>query len=47
MWPLAVAELRDLDARNPTGTTLLYGAKDERVNHARILADYLAAPTLP
>ncbi|WP_104164011.1 DUF488 domain-containing protein [Cryobacterium sp. N22] len=44
---LAVAELRDLDTRNPTGTTLLYGAKDERVNHARILADYLAAPALP
>ena len=44
---LAVAELRDLDAHHPAGTTLLYGAKDERVNHARILADYLAAPALP
>ena len=38
----AVAELRDLAAAHPT-TTLLYGAKDPRVNHARILADYLAA----
>lgn len=44
---LAVAELRDLDAHNPAGTILLYGAKDERVNHARILADYLAEPALP
>ena len=35
-----VAELREIAARGPV--TLLYGAKDPRVNHARILADYLA-----
>ena len=38
----AVAELRDLDADDPIGTTLLYGARDAHVNHARILAEYLA-----
>lgn len=37
----AVAELRALAAHNPT-TTLLYGARDPQVNHARVLADYLA-----
>jgi len=36
----AVAELREMAAEHPT-TTLLYGAKDPHVNHARILADYL------
>ena len=39
----AVAELREIVARGPGPTALLYGAKDPRVNHARILADYLAA----
>ncbi|TFB98732.1 DUF488 family protein [Cryobacterium adonitolivorans] len=39
----AVTELRELAARNPSGTTLLYGARDAHINHARILADYLAA----
>lgn len=39
----AVTELRALAAEHPV-TTLLYGAKDRHVNHARILADYLAAP---
>lgn len=38
----ALAGLRELAAEHPT-TTLLYGAKDPHVNHARILADYLAA----
>lgn len=37
----AVAELRELTAHHAT-TTLLYAAKDPVVNHARILADYLA-----
>ncbi|MFC5928368.1 DUF488 family protein [Cryobacterium melibiosiphilum] len=41
----AVADLRDLirdnTARGIT-TTLVYGAKDPHVNHARILAAYLA-----
>jgi uncharacterized protein YeaO (DUF488 family) len=37
----AVEQLVDLVARNPT-VTLLYGAKDETVNHAVVLADYLA-----
>ena len=38
----AVAELRDLVAQNGhTTTTLLYGAKDPQINHARILAEYL------
>lgn len=36
----AVAELRGIAARNDT-TTLVYGAKDPHVNHARILAEYL------
>jgi uncharacterized protein YeaO (DUF488 family) len=35
----AVAELRALAAHGTT--TLLYGATDPAVNHARILADYL------
>jgi uncharacterized protein YeaO (DUF488 family) len=35
----AVAELRELAAAGPT--TLLYGAKDPGVNHARVLAGYL------
>jgi len=39
----AVAELRGLAVENPV-TTLLYGAKDREVNHARILAEYLADP---
>ena len=39
---LAVAELRELAAHHPIGTTLLYGARDAHVNHARILAEYLA-----
>lgn len=39
----AVAELREIATRGPGPTTLLYGAKDPRVNHARILAEYLAA----
>ena len=38
----AVDELRQLAAHNPPTTTLLYGAKDPHVNHARVLADYLA-----
>ncbi|MBC7441530.1 MAG: DUF488 family protein [Ramlibacter sp.] len=40
----AVAELRALVARNAaehTETTLLYGARDPLVNHARVLADYV------
>ena len=37
----AVTELRELAAQSAGTTTLLYGAKDDRVNHARILADYL------
>jgi uncharacterized protein YeaO (DUF488 family) len=37
----AVEQLVDVVARHPT-VTLLYGAKDERVNHAVVLADYLA-----
>ncbi|KGJ77517.1 hypothetical protein GY21_07785 [Cryobacterium roopkundense] len=36
----AVAELRALAAAG--ATTLVYGAKDPHVNHARILAEYLA-----
>ncbi|TFC46388.1 DUF488 family protein [Cryobacterium sp. TMT1-21] len=41
----AVAELRALLARNTaahTETTLVYGARDPVVNHARVLAAYLA-----
>ena len=41
----AVAELRELAAAGPT--TLLYGARDPHVNHARILADYLEPPASP
>jgi len=41
----AVAELRELAATGPT--TLLYGARDPRVNHARILAEYLQPPSSP
>ncbi len=37
----AVDELRDIVADNDT-VTLVYGAKDPRVNHARILRDYVA-----
>lgn len=36
----ALAQLRGIAAHGPT--TLLYAARDPRVNHARILADYLA-----
>ncbi|KFF58886.1 hypothetical protein JF66_15385 [Cryobacterium sp. MLB-32] len=36
----AVAALRALVARGPA--TLVYGAKDPHVNHARLLAEYLA-----
>lgn len=36
----AVAELRDIIARNPT-VTLLYGAKDPQINHAIVLRDFL------
>ncbi|TFC96819.1 MULTISPECIES: DUF488 family protein [Cryobacterium] len=38
----AVTELRELAALGGT-STLLYGAKDPKVNHAQILADYLGA----
>lgn len=41
----AVQELRALigrDEETQTTTTLLYGARDPEVNHARILAEYLA-----
>ena len=41
----AVAELRELAAAGPT--TLLYGARDPHVNHARILAEYLERPASP
>jgi uncharacterized protein YeaO (DUF488 family) len=37
----AVAQLVKLVAQNPT-VTLLYGAKDKTVNHAVVLAEYLA-----
>ncbi|WP_437583691.1 DUF488 domain-containing protein [Paramicrobacterium sp. CJ85] len=37
----AVDELRDIVADNNT-VTLVYGAKDPSVNHARILRDYVA-----
>jgi uncharacterized protein YeaO (DUF488 family) len=37
----AVDRLRQIVASNPT-VTLLYGEKDEAVNHAIVLADYLA-----
>jgi len=37
----AVTDLRELVAQGGGPTTLLYGAKDPEVNHARILADYL------
>lgn len=37
----AVIELRELAARAGGPTTLLFGAKDPQINHARILADYL------
>lgn len=36
----AVDQLREIMAANPT-VTFLYGAKDEAVNHAVVLADYL------
>lgn len=38
----AVAELRDLISSHPT-VTLLYGAKDPELNHARVLQDVLDA----
>lgn len=39
----AVAGLRQLAAaREPGRVTLVYGAKDPHVNHARVLAEYLA-----
>lgn len=44
----AVAELRGLAVKNAaanTATTLVYGAKDPHVNHARILAEYLSETT--
>lgn len=44
----AVDELRGLAAKNAaanTATTLVYGAKDPQVNHARILAEYLSETT--
>ena len=37
----AVDQLRQLVASNPT-VTVLYGAKDRAINHAVVLADYLA-----
>ncbi|WP_104166944.1 DUF488 domain-containing protein [Cryobacterium sp. N22] len=37
----AVTALRELAAHATGPTTLLYGAKDPVVNHARVLADYL------
>jgi uncharacterized protein YeaO (DUF488 family) len=46
----AVAGLRKLAAaREPGRVTLLYGATDPQVNHARVLAEYLegAAPGVP
>ena len=36
----AVAQLRALVSKGDT--TLIYGAKDPHVNHARVLAEYLA-----
>jgi uncharacterized protein YeaO (DUF488 family) len=39
----AVARLRDLGRRE--GVTLVYAARDTVHNHARVLADYLDAPT--
>ncbi|TFD50191.1 DUF488 family protein [Cryobacterium frigoriphilum] len=42
----AVTDLRELIRENTARgvpTTLIYGAKDPHVNHARILAEYLAA----
>ncbi|TFB94969.1 DUF488 domain-containing protein [Cryobacterium sp. HLT2-28] len=38
----AIAELRALGTRSATTITLVYGAKDPQINHARILAEYLA-----
>ena len=38
----AVAELEELGQANPT-VTLLYGAKDPKINHAIVLADYLGS----
>jgi uncharacterized protein YeaO (DUF488 family) len=38
----AVAELREIIAAHPA-VTLLYGAKDPHVNHARILLEFLDA----
>ena len=38
----AVAELRSIIAGHPK-VTLLYGAKDPVINHARVLAEYLGA----
>jgi uncharacterized protein YeaO (DUF488 family) len=37
----AVDQLRGVAASSPT-VTLLYGAKDEVINHAVVLADYIA-----
>lgn len=36
----AVAELREMAADHPV-TTLLFAARDEKVNHATVLRDYL------
>ncbi|WP_167043227.1 DUF488 family protein [Salinibacterium sp. ZJ454] len=38
----AVAELAEVIEQRPT-VTLLYGAKDPMVNHARVLSDFLAS----
>jgi uncharacterized protein YeaO (DUF488 family) len=38
------AELEELAAKHPK-VTLLYGAKDPEVNHARVLQDYLEKMT--
>jgi uncharacterized protein YeaO (DUF488 family) len=38
----AAVELEQLGQRNPT-VTLLYGARDPKINHAIVLADYLAS----
>ena len=40
----AVAELRELARAHASGRiTLVYGARDPQVNHARVLAEYLGA----
>jgi len=39
----AIAELRALVVPSGKPLTLLYGAKDPQINHARILAEYLTA----